>query len=65
LFNDSSVEMASVASTNLTGDDLTNPNIVKVYLDDNNYALILKEIFLYKTNNIFVILVFMHIVVKY
>ena len=39
LFNDSSVEMASVASTNLTGDDLTNPNIVKVYLDDNNYAL--------------------------
>jgi 3-deoxy-manno-octulosonate cytidylyltransferase (CMP-KDO synthetase) len=39
LFNDSSVEIASVASTDLTSDDLTNPNIVKVCLDDNNYAL--------------------------
>ena len=39
LFNDPSVEIASVASTDLTSDDLTNPNIVKVYLDDNNYAL--------------------------
>ena len=39
LFNDPSVEIASVASTDLTSDDLTNPNIVKVCLDDNNYAL--------------------------
>ena len=39
LFNDSSVEIASVASTDLTSDDLTNPNIVKVCLDDINYAL--------------------------
>ena len=39
LFNDPSVEIASVVSTDLTSDDLTNPNIVKVCLDDNNYAL--------------------------
>ena len=39
LFNDPSVEIASVASTDLTSDDLTNPNIVKVCLDDINYAL--------------------------
>ena len=39
LFNDPSVEIASVASTDLTSDDLINPNIVKVCLDDNNYAL--------------------------
>jgi|TARA_B100000809_G_scaffold101515_1_gene100080 3-deoxy-manno-octulosonate cytidylyltransferase (CMP-KDO synthetase) len=39
LFNDPSVEMASVASTDLTSDDLINPNVVKVCLDDNNYAL--------------------------
>jgi len=38
LFNDPSVEIASVASTDLTSDDLINPNIVKVCLDDNNYA---------------------------
>jgi 3-deoxy-manno-octulosonate cytidylyltransferase (CMP-KDO synthetase) len=31
--------MASVASTDLTSDDLINPNVVKVCLDDNNYAL--------------------------
>ena len=39
LFNDPSVEIASVASTDLTNDDLINPHVVKVCLDDNNYAL--------------------------
>ncbi|MEC7822798.1 MAG: 3-deoxy-manno-octulosonate cytidylyltransferase [Candidatus Neomarinimicrobiota bacterium] len=39
LFDDPSVQMASVASTNLTNKDLSNPNVVKVYLDDNNYAI--------------------------
>tara|TARA_B100000929_G_scaffold125451_1_gene99394 strand:- start:1204 stop:1890 length:687 start_codon:yes stop_codon:yes gene_type:complete len=39
LFNDPSVEIASVASTDLNNDDLINPNVVKVCLDDNNYAM--------------------------
>ena len=39
LFNDPSVEIASVASTDLKNDDLINPNVVKVCLDDNNYAM--------------------------
>ena len=39
LFNDSSVQIASVASTDLSTDDLINPNVVKVCLDNNNYAL--------------------------
>ena len=39
LFNDSSVQIASVASTDLSSDDLINPNVVKVCLDNNNYAL--------------------------
>ena len=39
MFNDPSVEIASVASTDLNNDDLINPNVVKVCLDDNNYAM--------------------------
>ncbi len=39
LFNDPLVEMASVASTDLSSDDLLNPNIVKTYVDENNYAV--------------------------
>ena len=39
LFNDPLVEMASVGSTDLNDDDLSNPNIVKTYLDKNNYAV--------------------------
>ena len=39
LFNDPLVEMASVASTDLSNDDLSNPNVVKTYLDKNNYAI--------------------------
>ncbi len=39
LFNDPLVEMASVASTDLNNDDLSNPNVVKTYLDKNNYAI--------------------------
>ena len=31
--------MASVGSTDLNDDDLSNPNIVKTYLDKNNYAV--------------------------
>ena len=39
LFNDPLVEMASVGSTDLNDDDFSNPNIVKTYLDKNNYAV--------------------------
>ena len=39
LFNDPLVEMASVASTDLNNNDFSNPNIVKTYLDENNYAV--------------------------
>ena len=39
LFNDPLVKMASVASTDLNNDDLSNPNVVKTYLDENNYAI--------------------------
>tara|TARA_Y100001970_G_scaffold241314_1_gene304794 strand:+ start:594 stop:926 length:333 start_codon:yes stop_codon:yes gene_type:complete len=31
--------MASVASTDLNNNDLSNPNVVKTYLDENNYAI--------------------------
>ena len=39
LFNDPLVEMASVASTDLNNNDLSNPNVVKTCLDENNYAI--------------------------
>ena len=39
LFNDPLVEMASVASTDLNNNDLSNLNVVKTYLDKNNYAI--------------------------
>ena len=39
LFNDPLVEMASVASTDLNNNDLSNLNVVKTYLDENNYAI--------------------------
>ncbi len=38
LFDDPNVEMASVASTDLSNDDLGNPNVVKVSLDRHNNA---------------------------
>ena len=38
LFDDPKVEMASVASTDLSNDDLDNPNVVKVSLDVENNA---------------------------
>lgn len=38
LFDDSSVEMASVASSDLNDKDLKNPNVVKVCLDKENNA---------------------------
>ena len=38
LFDDPQVEMASVASTDLSNDDLSNPNVVKVSLDEENNA---------------------------
>ena len=38
LFDDPNVEMASVASTDLSNDDLGNPNVVKVSLDRDNNA---------------------------
>ena len=39
LFSDPLVEMASVASTDLNNNDLSNLNVVKTYLDENNYAI--------------------------
>ena len=39
LFNDPLVEMASVASTDLNNNDLSNLNVVKTYLAENNYAI--------------------------
>ncbi len=39
LFEDPSVEMASIASTDLKEDDLNNDNIVKVNLDKENNAI--------------------------
>ena len=39
LFNDPLVEMASVASTDLNNNDLSNLNVVKTYLDEYNYAI--------------------------
>jgi 3-deoxy-manno-octulosonate cytidylyltransferase (CMP-KDO synthetase) len=39
LFDDPNVEMASVASTDLKDEDLANRNVVKVNLNENNYAL--------------------------
>ena len=38
LFDDPKVEMASVASTDFSNDDLDNPNVVKVSLDVENNA---------------------------
>ena len=38
LFDDPNVEMASVASSDLSEKDLDNPNVVKVYLDKENNA---------------------------
>ena len=38
LFDDPEVEMASVASTDLSNDDLENQNVVKVSLDTDNNA---------------------------
>tara|TARA_B100000965_G_scaffold388898_1_gene393954 strand:+ start:679 stop:1365 length:687 start_codon:yes stop_codon:yes gene_type:complete len=38
LFDNPQVEMASVASTDLSNDDLSNPNVVKVSLDEENNA---------------------------
>ena len=38
LFDDPDVEMASVASTDLSDEDLENPNVVKVSLDVKNNA---------------------------
>ena len=38
LFDDPNVEMASVASTSLRKEDIINPNVVKVNLDENNFA---------------------------
>ena len=38
LFDNPQVEMASVASTDLSNDDLENPNVVKVSLDADNNA---------------------------
>ena len=43
LFNDPLVEMASVASTDLNNNDLSNLNVVKTYLDENNYAIDFKR----------------------
>ena len=39
LFEDPSVEMASIASTDLKEDDLNNDNVVKVNLDKENNAI--------------------------
>ena len=39
LFEDPSVEMASIASTDLYEDDLNNDNVVKVNLDKENNAI--------------------------
>lgn len=39
LFNDPLVKMASVASTDLNDNDLSNSNVVKTCLDENNYAI--------------------------
>ena len=39
LFEDPSVEMASIASTDLQEDDLSNDNVVKVNLDKENNAI--------------------------
>ena len=39
LFEDPKVEMASIASTDLNEDDLTNNNVVKVDLDKDNNAI--------------------------
>jgi len=39
LFDDPEVEMASVASTDLNDEDLMNENVVKVNLNEENYAL--------------------------
>jgi len=39
LFDDPEVEMASVASTDLHDEDLMNENVVKVNLNEENYAL--------------------------
>jgi len=39
LFDDPNVEMASVASTDLNNEDLANENIVKVNLNNENYAI--------------------------
>ena len=39
LFEDSSVEMASIASADLKEDDLNNDNVVKVNLDKENNAI--------------------------
>jgi len=39
LFDDPEVEMASVASTDLHDEDLINENVVKVNLNEENYAL--------------------------
>jgi|TARA_B100000497_G_scaffold117212_1_gene142295 3-deoxy-manno-octulosonate cytidylyltransferase (CMP-KDO synthetase) len=39
LFDDPAVKMASVASTDLSKEDLNNPNVVKVTLDKANNAL--------------------------
>ena len=39
LFEDPSVEMASIASTDLQEDDLNNDNVVKVNLDKENNAI--------------------------
>ena len=35
--------MASVASTDLNNNDLSNLNVVKTYLDENNYAIDFKR----------------------
>ncbi len=39
LFDDPDVNMASVASTDLSKEDLSNKNVVKVNLDRENYAI--------------------------
>lgn len=39
LFDDPNVKMASVASTDLKDEDLANRNVVKVNLNEDNYAL--------------------------
>ena len=38
-FMDNSVEMSTAVTTKLSMDDLTNENVVKVYLDKNGYAI--------------------------